>query len=291
MKPITVNDILESKIDGRKITMLTAYDHLLTKILDQSGIDILLVGDSLSNVIQGNYTTIPVTMQQMLYHSKIVSRTAKRALVVGDMPFMSYQINPEEALRNAGRFMKEGGVNAVKLEGGREVAPQVEKIVQAGIPVMGHIGLTPQSVNITGFKVQGKTEAAVRKLISDAIALEDAGVFSIVLEGIPTEAARRITQHVKVPTIGIGAGIHCDGQVLVTYDMLGFTDFKGKFVKRYSLIKDIISDAANSYISDVHEEKFPTAEFSYNIEIQEEDLDKIAEEIRYGDSEVFDDLF
>ncbi|MHA2248866.1 MAG: 3-methyl-2-oxobutanoate hydroxymethyltransferase [Candidatus Kariarchaeaceae archaeon] len=292
MKPFTVSMALQAKRDGKKITMLTAYDYLLTKLLDKAGIDILLVGDSLSNVIQGNTTTIPVSMDEMIYHTRIVARTAKRALVVGDMPFMSYQISPEDALYNAGRFMKEGGCAAIKLEGGREVVPQIRKMVQAGIPVMGHIGLTPQAVNIIGFRVQGKTEQAVQKLISDAVALEDAGCFAIVLEGIPTEAARRITNHVHIPTIGIGAGPHCDGQVLVTYDMLGFTEFNAKFVKRYALIKDIIKDAAEKYISEVEEEKFPTAEFSYNLEIEEiEESEEEKYEVKYGDADVFDDLF
>ncbi|MHA2168874.1 MAG: 3-methyl-2-oxobutanoate hydroxymethyltransferase, partial [Candidatus Kariarchaeaceae archaeon] len=260
-------------------------------ILDEAGIDILLIGDSLSNVIQGNYTTLPVSMDEMIYHTRIVSRTAKSALIVGDMPFMSYQVTPEDALRNAGRFIKEGGANAVKLEGGYDVIPQVRKIVQAGIPVMGHLGLTPQSVNVIGFKVQGRSEEAVRKMISEAVALEDAGAFSIVLEGIPTEAARRITKHVKIPTIGIGAGPYCDGQVLVTYDMLGFTEFNGKFVKRYALIRDIIEDAVKNYKTEVETEKFPTPEFSYNLEIESSDDEEEELEVKYGDVSVFDDLF
>ncbi|MDH5645308.1 MAG: 3-methyl-2-oxobutanoate hydroxymethyltransferase, partial [Candidatus Heimdallarchaeota archaeon] len=239
---VTVPWCLQAKAENRKIVMLTAYDHLMTKILDETGqVDILLVGDSLGMVIQGKNDTLSVTMDESIYHTSIVARTAKRAMVVADMPFMSFQSTAYDALKNAGRLIKEGGAHAIKLEGGKRVLNQVKAIVNAGIPVMGHLGLTPQSVHaFGGFKVQGKSEYAVQQLISDAIALEDAGVFSIVLEGIPTEAARRITEHLKVPTIGIGAGSYCDGQVLVTYDMLGYSDSGPRFVKKYSLIKSII---------------------------------------------------
>lgn len=294
MKKVTAPWCIESKRDGKKITMLTAYDFLMAKILDESGIDILLVGDSLGMVVQGSDDTLSVTLDEMIYHTKIVSRGVKRAMVIGDMPFMSFQVDAKQALINAGRLIKEGHANAVKLEGGRDVVPHVQAMVKAGIPVMGHIGLTPQSVNeFGGFKVQAKTEQAVRKLISDARALEDAGAFSIVLEAIPSEAARRVTEQLQIPTIGIGAGPDCDGQVLVTYDMLGYTEVNIRFVKRYALLRDIIKGAADAYSNEVKAGEFPTSEFAYNIEItgeqETETHDGEAELDEYY--EAFDDLF
>ncbi len=300
VKKVTAPWCIQAKTEGQKITMLTAYNYLMAKILDESGIDILLVGDSLGMVIQGGNDTLSVTLDEMIYHTKIVAKAAKRALVIGDMPFMSFQLSADDALVNAGRLIKEGKAHAVKLEGGKEVSQHVRKIVKAGIPVMGHIGLTPQSVNeFGGFKVQAKTESAVQKLISDAVALEDAGAFAVVLEGIPTEAARRVTQHLKIPTIGIGAGPECDGQVLVTYDMLGFTDFHARFVKRYALLGEIISDGVKKYAEEVKSGEFPTSEFAYNIEIEEESAEEAEyvkrreEEIKSTGnySEAFDDLF
>lgn len=292
---VTVPWCLEAKRNGQKISMLTAYDYLTAKLLDEAGIDILLVGDTLGMIIQGQDSTLPVTMDEAVYHTKIVARSVKRAMVIGDMPFMSYQVNPEEAVRNAGRLIKESGAHAVKLEGGKRVLNQVRAISNADIPIMGHLGLTPQSINaFGGFKVQAKSEYAVQRLISDAVALEDAGAFSIVLEAVPTEAARRVTEHLNIPTIGIGAGPHCDGQVLVTHDMLGFTNFAGKFVKRYALLKEIIVDAAKQYKSDVKEQLFPTAEFSYNIEIEQREEPDIMEQMgdyKQGQKDVFDDLF
>ncbi|MCE7733810.1 MAG: 3-methyl-2-oxobutanoate hydroxymethyltransferase [Candidatus Heimdallarchaeota archaeon] len=294
MKKVTAPWCIESKREGKKITMLTAYDFLMAKILDESGIDILLVGDSLGMVVQGSDDTLSVTLDEMIYHTKIVAKGVKRAMVIGDMPFMSFQVNAKDALINAGRLIKEGRANAVKLEGGREVVPHVQAMVKAGIPVMGHIGLTPQSVNeFGGFKVQAKTEQAVRKLISDARALEDAGAFAVVLEAIPSEAARRVTEQLQIPTIGIGAGPECDGQVLVTYDMLGYTEVNIRFVKRYALLRDIIKGAADAYASEVKSGDFPTSEFAYNIEIAGEEESESHETEAELDEyyEAFDDLF
>lgn len=279
-KPVTAPWCVEAKRNGQKLTMLTAYDFLMAQILDEAGIDILLVGDSLGMVVQGNNDTLGVTVDEIIYHTKIVTRAVKRALVVADMPFMSFQVSPEQALINAGRFIKEGKAHAIKLEGGKEVAEHVKAIVKAGVPVMGHLGLTPQSINeFGGFKVQARTETAVQRLISDAVALEDAGAFAIVLEGIPTEAARRVTQHLTIPTIGIGAGPHCDGQVLVSYDMLGFTEFKGRFVKQYADMRGIISSAAKTYAEEIKNQEFPTSQYAYNFEIKEEK----AEETKFSE--------
>jgi 3-methyl-2-oxobutanoate hydroxymethyltransferase len=246
-------------------------------------------------VIQGKESTLPVTMDEAVYHTKIVANSVQRAMVIGDMPFMIYQVNAEDAVRNAGRLIKEGRAHAVKLEGGKRVLKQVKAISNADIPIMGHLGLTPQSINaFGGFKVQAKSEYAVQRLISDALALEDAGAFSIVLEAVPAEAARRVTEQLHIPTIGIGAGPHVDGQVLVTHDMLGYTDFAGKFVKRYALLKQIIVDAAKQYKSDVEKELFPTPEFSYNIEIAQRSEPDILEHMgdyKQDEKDVFDDLF
>ena len=294
MAKVTAPWCIQAKKEGKKITMLTAYDALLAKMLDDAEIDLLLVGDSLGMVVQGKNDTLGVTMDEMVYHTKMVSRVTRHAMVIGDMPFMSFQGTVEEAFTNAGRLIKEGGANAIKLEGGKAVLPQVRAIVKAGIPVMGHLGLTPQSVNeFGGFKIQAKSEQAVQRLISDALALEDAGVFAIVLEAVPVEAAKRVTNHVRIPTIGIGAGPHCDGQVLVTYDMLGMTETNIKFVKQYALIREIILDSAKKYKQEVLDVSFPTQEFSYNLEIEDSipTADEEMETYIPDDEDVFDDLF
>jgi len=277
---LTIIDLRLMKEEGRKITMLTAYDYPTALVLDEAGIDIILVGDSLGNVILGYKNTIPVTMDDMVRHCAAVSRGVKRALVVGDMPFMSYA-TPELAVRNAGRLVQEGGVEAVKLEGGREMAPIVKLLVDNGVPVMGHIGLTPQSIHkFGGYKVQGRTAEAAKKLIEDAEILEKAGVFSIVLECIPWKVAKIITSSISVPTIGIGAGAYCDGQVLVTHDLLGFFEgFKPKFVKQYCNIKKFIIDAVGSYINEVRSGAYPTIEYSY--ELPEEEEEKLAKELTF----------
>lgn len=258
----------KAKAEGTKIAMLTAYDYSTAKLLDEAGIHGILVGDSLGNTILGYDDTIPVTMEDMIHHGAAVARGAKNALVVIDMPFMSYQVSVEEAVRNAGRLMQEGHGGAVKLEGGVEVCPQIRAIVNAGIPVMGHLGLTPQSIHaFGGFKVQGKTEAAARKLIEDAKKLQEAGVFSIVLEAVPSKLATLITEQLDIPTIGIGAGNGCDGQILVNQDMLGtFSDFTPKFVKRYAEVGEIMKNAYRSYIADVQSGVFPAKENEYTVD-------------------------
>lgn len=257
--------IQEMKINGEKITMLTAYDALMASQIDESGIDMILVGDSVANVLLGYENTIPVTMEEMLHHCRAVVRGASRALVVGDMPFMSYQISAGEAVKNAGRFLKEAGAEAVKLEGGSEVFDIVRKISGAGIPVMGHLGLTPQSINkFGGYGLRGSSSKEAQKIIDDASGLEEAGAFSIVLEKIPAELADRVTKTLKIPTIGIGAGAECDGQVLVTHDMLGqFEKFKPKFSKRYAELAAITKKAYKQYIKEVKDGKFPVKEHSY----------------------------
>lgn len=262
---ITTSVLRKMKADGKKIAMLTAYDYLSAQILDEAGIDIILVGDTLGMVVAGYETTIPVTMQQMLYHTEIVSRAVNRAMVVGDMPFMSYQVTPEEALRNAGRFMAEGRATAIKLEGGRAMAPTIKKIIRAGIPVMGHIGLTPQSVyKFGGYNLQGKDSEEAQRILDGAKALQDAGIFAIILEKIPLELSRRVTEKLEIPTIGIGAGPHCDGQVLVQHDMLGIFDkFHPRFVKRYAEIGKLMHDAFKQYIDEVRDGRFPNKEHSY----------------------------
>ncbi len=264
-KKITTNTHLEMKQKGEKITMMTCYDYLMAIMLDAAGIDMILVGDSLANVVLGYESTIPVTMEEMLHHCKAVTRGAKNAFVVGDMPFMSYQTGSRDALKNAGRFLKETGVSAVKLEGGEEVLDTIKKIVDAGIPVMGHLGLTPQSVNIFGgYGLRGSTKKESDKIIKDAKKIEQAGVFAIVLEKIPADLAKEISENISVPTIGIGAGPDCDGQVLVTHDMLGlFEKYKPKFVKRYAELAQVMKDCFCKYISEVKSKEFPTQEHSY----------------------------
>ena len=277
---VTIPSILNAKKEKRKISMLTAYDYLMAKILDEAEIDILLVGDSVGFVHMGLQSTIPVTMDQMVYHSSIVTRATERALVITDMPFGSYTVSKEEAVKNAIRLVKDGGAHGVKLEGGKRVLDKIKAIIEAEIPVMGHLGLTPQSEHkFGGFKVQAKSEDAVERLISDALALEEVGVFSIVLEGIPIEAARRVTEILRIPTIGIGAGKYCDGQVLVTHDMLGLTDFTAKFVKEYSKLKSEIISAAKLFSEEVKNNQFPTLEYSYDVDIKKETKADLIENI------------
>ncbi len=263
----TVSTFAEAKRKGERIAMLTAYDYSTARLEDEAGIHAILVGDSLGNVVLGYEDTLSVTMEDMIHHGRAVARGAKNALVVVDMPFMSYQTSVYDAVVNAGRLMKEGRAQAVKLEGGAEVAAQVKAIVEAGIPVMGHLGLTPQSINaFGGFKVQGKTEAAARKLIEDAKALEAAGAFSVVLECVPAKLAAKVTEAVGIPTIGIGAGAGCDGQVLVYQDMLGmFSDFTPKFVKRYANVGEAMREAFATYVDEVGAGTFPAEEHTYAI--------------------------
>ena len=262
---VTVRTFKEFKKRGEPIVVLTAYDYQTAKILDAVGVDALLVGDSANMVFYGHSSTLSITLEQMLYHTQAVSRAALRALVIGDMPFLSYQVSASEAVANAGRFLKEAGAAAVKLEGGVEIAPTVKHLVDVGIPVMGHIGLVPQAVHkMGGYMVQGKNEKSVAYLLESAHALEEAGAFSLVVEGVYAEAARKITQTVSIPTIGIGAGPHCDGQVLVTSDLLGiFSDFKPKFVRRYANLSLEMGQAVSNFITDVKHRRFPSEEESY----------------------------
>jgi len=274
-KPITTSTIRQMKVEGRPSTMITAYDYAMARNVDEAGIDMILVGDSVGNVMLGYSSTIPVTMDAMIHHTQAVVRGTKYALVVGDMPFMSYQASEAEGLMNAGRFLKEGGCAAIKLEGGSEVCPLVKKMVTAGIPVMGHIGLTPQSVNqFGGFKVQGKDVAAAQKLLDDAKALEAAGAFSIVLECVPAALAAKVSEAISIPTIGIGAGNGCDGQVLVCNDLLGVSNgFTPKFVKKYRDLHQEIVGAVSEYISDVRDRSFPAPEHTFKID--DEVLEKL----------------
>jgi len=265
---VTVSDIRGMKESGEKIAMLTAYDYSTAKLMDEAGIPFILVGDSLGMVTLGYETTIPVTMDEMIHHTKAVVRGTKHALVVGDMPFMTYHVSVEDALRNAARFIQEGGAQAVKLEGGETVADKVKRMVECGMPVLGHIGLTPQSVHqFGGFKVQGRTPEAAVRLLNDARALDEAGVFGIVLETVPAPLSKLITETVSVPTIGIGAGPHCDGQVQVVNDILGlFTDFVPKHAKQYAMLCDVIKGAVSDYMSEVQEQTFPTSKQSYTMD-------------------------
>ena len=262
---ITINQIKEMKQKGEKITMLTAYDYSTAKIVDEVGIPLILVGDTLGMVVLGYESTIPVTMEDMLHHTKAVVRGTKKAMVIGDMPFMTYTISTEDALKNAARFLQEAGVQAVKLEGGVTVAEKVKRIVECGIPVMGHIGLTPQSINqLGGHKIQGKTPETANRLLEDAKALEKAGVFAIVLETVPAPLAALITKKVSVPTIGIGAGASCDGQVQVITDILGSTvGYIPKHAKQYAKLGDIMSKAIAAYHDEVKSGKFPTEAQSF----------------------------
>lgn len=267
-KKFTIKSFKKAKEEKRQISVLTAYDYSMAKILDSAGVDALLVGDSLGMVVQGNDSTLPVTLEEMIYHAKAVTRAAKRALVVVDMPFMSYHTSVNEAVRNAGRLMKEGGAQAIKLEGGVEFADIIRQIVRAQIPVMGHIGMTPQSLHMFGgFKVQGKSIEQAQKIIDDAKALEEAGVFAITLECVPDELTKIITDMVNVPTIGIGAGKYCDGQVLVSNDMLGmFSDFVPKFVKQFAHLSTDIKTAVTTYIEEINTGNFPKKEHTFSID-------------------------
>lgn len=271
----TVNTFREAKTSGKKLAMLTAYDYSTAKLEDEAGINGILVGDSLGNVILGYEDTISVTMEDMIHHGAAVARGAKSALVVIDMPFMSYQTSVYDAVVNAGRLMKEGRANAVKLEGGTEVCPQIKAITDAGIPVMAHLGLTPQHVNaFGGYKVQGKSEAAARKLLEDAKAIEEAGAFSVVLECVPAKLAEMVSRKISIPTIGIGAGAGCDGQILVYQDMLGmFSDYTPKFVKRFAEAGQMMKGAFADYIKEVQEGSYPAEEHTFKID--DEILDKL----------------
>ena len=271
----TTTSIMQMKNSGHKISMLTAYDYTTARLLDEAGVNTILVGDSLGNVILGYEDTISVTVEDMIHHSAAVARGAKNALVVTDLPFMSYQTSVYDAVVNAGRLMKEGRAGAVKLEGGKEVCPQIKAIVSAGIPVVAHLGLTPQSINtFGGFKVQGKTETAAKKLIEDAKAVEEAGAFLLVLECVPAKLAKLVTESINIPTIGIGAGAGCDGQVLVIYDILGmFSDFKPKFVKHFANAGDVIREAVKTYIAEIDDGTFPAEEHCYKID--DEVIDKL----------------
>ncbi len=264
----TVQTFKEAKNNHTKLAMLTAYDYSTAKLQDEAGIHGILVGDSLGNVILGYEDTISVTMEDMIHHGAAVARGAKNALVVVDMPFMSYQTSVYDAVVNAGRLMKEGRANAVKLEGGVSVCPQIKAITDAGIPVMAHLGLTPQSINaFGGFKVQGKNEAAARKLIDDAKAVEKAGAFALVLECVPAKLAKIISEQLTIPTIGIGAGAGCDGQILVYQDMLGmFSDYTPKFVKRFAEVGSVMKEAFANYIKEVQAETYPAEEHTFKID-------------------------
>lgn len=263
--PITVRDIRAFKERGERFAMLTAYDAPSARLLDEAGIPIILVGDTLAMVMLGHPSTLPVTMDEMLHHTRAVVRGRTNALVVGDMPFMSYQASTDEGIHNAGRFLKEAGAHAVKLEGGGRVLPVVERVSEAGIPVMGHLGLTPQSVNqFGGYRVQGKTDEAAHRLVQDAKDLEAAGIFALVLEAVPADVAREVTSSLEVPTIGIGAGSHCDGQVLVWHDFLGITDGKlPRFVKRYAQLGEEIKQAAQTFAAEVADGTYPGPEHTY----------------------------
>jgi 3-methyl-2-oxobutanoate hydroxymethyltransferase len=278
-KKVTTLAFRQKKERGEPISMLTAYDYPTALAMDQAGIDSILVGDSLAMVVLGYENTLPVTMEEMLHHARAVSRGAKSALLIGDMPFLSYQVSVEEAVRNAGRFLKEAGMDAVKLEGGRERVEAVRAITGAGIPVVGHIGLTPQSVHqLGGFRVQGKTARAARRLVEDATLLEEAGCFSIVLESVPARLAELISSRISIPTIGIGAGAGCDGQVLVTHDLLGLFDrFTPKFVRQYADFHGEMQRAFGEYIADVQARSFPGPEHS--VEMPEEEWAALLKEV------------
>jgi 3-methyl-2-oxobutanoate hydroxymethyltransferase len=279
-KKVTTLTFRQKKERGEPITMLTAYDYPTAMAIDKAGIDSILVGDSLAMVVLGYENTLPVTMDEMLHHARAVARGAKAPLLVGDMPFMSYQVSVEDAVRNAGRFLQQGGMDAVKLEGGRERADAVRAITGAGIPVMGHLGLTPQSVHqLGGFRAQGKTSSAAKRLLEDAQILEEAGAFSLVLEAVPARLAEYISKQISIPTIGIGAGAGCDGQVLVTHDLLGlFERFTPKFVKQYANLHETMKAAFAEYIDDVESKRFPATEHS--IEMSDEEWAAFQREVK-----------
>lgn len=269
MGRISIHKLKEWKAQDHRFAMITAYDYPSARLVEQAGIPVILVGDSLGSVVLGYDSTVPVTMEDIVYHTRAVVRATEKAIVVADMPFMSYQADPNDAMRNAGRLLKEGGATAVKLEGGSHVAPLVRRMVEAGIPVMGHLGLTPQSVNqFGGHKVQGKTPAAAAKLLNDARALEEAGAFAVVLETIPAPLARMVTERISIPTIGIGAGPHCDAQVQVFHDLLGIYDDQRtlRHAKRYAVLGETIREAVRAYIGEVESAAFPTAEHSFEMD-------------------------
>lgn len=274
-KPVTTSELIKMKQEKQPITMLTAYDYPTAMLVDEAGIDMILVGDSMGNVVLGYDNTIPVTIDDIVHHTRAVTRGVKRTFVVADMPFLSCHISLEDTMRNAGRLMQQGGAKAVKIEGGQEIADTVKALTNAGIPVMGHLGLTPQSVHqMGGYKVQGKTASAGSKMLADAKALQQAGAFAIVLECVPTPLAKMITEGLDIPTIGIGAGNVCDGQVLVIHDLLGVTDgFKPKFVKRYANLHDIIIEALQTYRDEVQQRSFPDEAHSFAM--AEEELKKL----------------
>jgi 3-methyl-2-oxobutanoate hydroxymethyltransferase len=279
-KKVTTLTFRQKKERGEAITMLTAYDYPTALAMDKAGVDSILVGDSLAMVVLGYENTLPVTMEEMLHHARAVSRGAKSALLVGDMPFMSYQVSVEDAVRNAGRFLQQGGMDAIKLEGGRERIDVVRAIVGAGIPVMGHLGLTPQSVNqLGGFRAQGKTASTAQRLLEDALNLEEAGAFSLVLEAVPARLAEYISKHISIPAIGIGAGLGCDGQVLVTHDVLGlFERFTPKFVKQYANFHAEMNKAFTDYIDDVESKRFPAVE--HTVEMTDEEWSSFLKEAK-----------
>jgi len=264
-KKITVPEIRARKGRGPAVTMVTAYDFTMARLLDEAGVDLILVGDSLGMVVQGLPNTLPVTVDEVCYHGRAVARAVGRAHVVGDMPFMSYQVSAADAVQNAGRLIKDGAFESVKLEGGEEMAEHVWRIVRAGVPVMGHVGLTPQSVHaLGGFKVQGRGECAAAKLVRDAVAIKEAGAYAVVLEAVPPDVAERVTAAISIPTIGIGAGPACDGQVLVSTDLLGMSrGHSPKFAKRYAGLGDVIVDAVRRYVQEVQAGTFPAAEHAY----------------------------
>ena len=263
----TIREVAAMKRRGERISMITAYDYTSARIVEAAGVDIILVGDSLGQVVLGYDSTVPVTMDDMLHHIKTVVRGTNKVHIVGDLPFMSYQASEVEAIRNAGRLLKEGGAQSVKLEGGRQVADTMRRIVRAGIPVMAHIGLTPQAVNqLGGYRIQGKTTRTAIELIEDAKAVEDAGAFAIVLEGVPSQLAGIITARLTIPTIGIGAGVHCDGQVQVFHDMMGlYTDFTPKHARKYAHLAELMHDATAEYIRDVRTQSFPSEDESFTL--------------------------
>jgi len=265
MAHFTIQDFLSKKKDNKKITMLTAYDYPFARIVDEAGVDAILVGDSLGMVVQGLENTLPVTMDEMIYHTKIVSRGAGNCMVIGDMPYMSYQTGIADAVKNAGRFLKEAGAAAVKMEGGTEICDHIRAMTKSDIPVMAHIGLTPQSIHrMGGYKVQGKTDEAAKRLIEEAHTVEDAGAFSLILEAIPMKLAKKITKELSIPTIGIGAGPHCDGQILVLHDVIGlFERFVPKFTKQYLNIKVDAVKALQKYKAEVEKGVFPSEEQSF----------------------------
>ena len=261
---VTVRSLASRKRKAEPFTMLTAYDFTFARIFDEAGVDVLLVGDSMGNVVQGHDTTLPVTLDEVTYHTRMVARGVRRAMVVADMPFGSFQVGPEDAVRSAIQLVKDGGAHAVKLEGGRDVADSIRRIVTAQIPVMGHVGLTPQSVNqMGGFRVQGRGDEGRHQVIEDALAVQEAGAFSVVLEGIPADLGREVTEMLDIPTIGIGAGVHCDAQVLVMHDLLGLNDWTPSFVKQYGNLGAQASTAARAYVDEVANRKFPDEEHSY----------------------------